>query len=59
MNSIQKKVEYSNYKKIDVTNFLRDLDQETIQGEMYKYNNNMYSTFSDVFRSVLDSHASL
>ena len=43
-----KKVEYRNYKKFNVTNFLRDLDQETIQGEMYKYNNNMYSTFSDV-----------
>ena len=30
-----------------------------IQGEMYKYNNGMYSTFSDVFRSVLDRHAPL
>ena len=26
---------------------------------MYKYNNDMYSTFSDVFRSVLDRHATL
>ena len=24
---------------------------------MYKYNNDMYSVFSDVFRSVLDKHA--
>ena len=53
------KVEYRNYKKFDVTNFLRDLDQEMIQGEMYKYNNDMYSTFSDVFISVLDRHATL
>ena len=30
-----------------------------IQGEMYKYNNNMHSTFSDIFRSVLDRHAPL
>ena len=30
-----------------------------IQGEMYKYNNDMYSTFSDVFRSVLDRHTPL
>ena len=42
-----------------MTNFLRDLDQEMIQGEMYKYNNDMYSTFSGVFRSVLDRHAPL
>ena len=39
--------------------FLRDLDQEIIQGEMYKYNNDMYSTFSDIFRSVLDRYAPL
>ena len=30
-----------------------------IQGEMYKYSNDMYSTVSDVFRSVLDRHAPL
>ena len=36
-----------------------DLDQEMIQGEIYKYNNDMYSTFSDVFRSVLDRHRAL
>ena len=30
-----------------------------IQGEMYKCNNDMYSTFSDIFRSVLDRHAPL
>ena len=30
-----------------------------IQGEMYKYNNDMYSTFSDVFRSVLDRYTPL
>ena len=39
--------------------FLRDIDQEMIQDEMYKYNNDMYSTFSGVFRSVLDRHAPL
>ena len=36
-----KKVEYRNYKKFDVRNFLRDLEHEMIQGEMYKYNNDM------------------
>ena len=54
-----KNVEYRNYKKFNVTNFLRDLDQEMIQGEMYKYNSDMYSTFSDIFRSVLDRHSPL
>ena len=52
-----KNVEYSNCKKFDVANFLRDLDQEMIQRETCKYNNGMYSTLSDVFRSVLDRHA--
>ena len=46
-----------NYKKFDITNFLRDLDQEMIQGEMYKFNDDMYSKFFDVFRSVLERHA--
>ena len=52
-------VECRNYKKFDETHFLRDLDQEMIQGEMYKYDNDMYSTFSDVFISILDRHAPL
>ena len=54
-----KKVEYRNYKKFDVAIFLRDLDLEMIQGEMYKYNYDMYSTFSDIFRSMFDRHAPL
>ena len=35
------------------------IDQEMIQGEMYKYNSDMYSISSDVFRSVLDRYAPL
>ena len=38
---------------------MRDLDQEMTQGEMYKYNNDMYLTFSGVVRSVLHRHAPL
>ena len=53
------KVEYRNYNKFNVSNSLRDLDQEMVQGEMYKYNNDMWSTFSDIFRSVLGRHAPL
>ena len=30
-----------------------------IQGEMFKYSNDIYSTFSDIFRSVLHRHAPL
>ena len=56
---LSKKVEYRNHKKFDVTNFLRGLDQDMIQDEMYKYKNDMYSIFSDVYRSVLDRYASL
>ena len=44
---LPKKVEYRNYKKFDGTNFLRDLNQEMIQGEMCKYNNGMYSIYSE------------
>ena len=55
----RKKVGYRNCKKFNVTIFLRDLDQKMIQGEMYKYNNDMYSTFSDIFRLVLDRHVPL
>ena len=36
-----------------------DQDQEMIHSKMCKYNNDIYSTFSDVFRSVLDGDASL
>ena len=54
-----KKVEYRNYKKFNVTNFFRDLDQEMMEVKMCKYNNDMYSTFSNVFRSVVDKHAPL
>ena len=52
-------IEYRNYKKFYVTNVLRALDLEMIQGKMCKYNNDMCSTFPDVFRSVLDRHAPL
>ena len=43
--------------KLDATNVLKDLDQEIIQGGIYKYNNDINSTFPDVFRSVPDRHA--
>ena len=52
-------IEYRNYKKFNETVFLHDLDQELLKGEMYKSNNEMYSTFTKVFKIVLDKHAPL
>ena len=54
-----KTIEYRNYKNFNETAFIRDLDQELLKGEMYKSNNEMYSTFTKVFRLVLDKHAPL
>ena len=54
-----KTIEYGNYKNFNETAFIRDLDQELLKGEMYKSNNEMYSTFTKVFRLVLDEHAPL
>ena len=52
-------IKYRNYKNFNETVFLHDLDQELIKGELYKSNNEMYSTFTKVFRLVLDKHAPL
>ena len=54
-----KKLEYRNYKKFDESKFLFKLDQELLKGKMYKTQNNMFTTFTDVFRSVLNKHISL
>ena len=50
---------YRNYKNFNETVFLHDLDQGLLKGEMNKNNNEMYSTFTKVFRLVLDKHAPL
>ena len=54
-----KTIEYGNYKNFNETAFIRDLDQELLKGEMYKSNNEMYSTFTKIFRLVLDEQAPL
>ena len=54
-----KKLEYRDYKNFDKDKFLFELDQELLKGEMYKGGNDMSSTFTNVFRSVLDKHAPL
>ena len=50
-------IEYRNYKIFNETVFLHYLDQELLKGEMYKRNNKMYSTFTKVFRLLLDKYA--
>ena len=45
--------------EITKTLFLHDFDQGLLQSEMYKSNNKMYSTFTKVFKLVLDKHAPL
>ena len=54
-----KKIEYRNYKKFYQSNFLFELDQELLKGKMYETQNDMFTTFTDVFRSVIDKHAPL
>ena len=52
-------IEYRNYKNFNETVFVHDPDQELVKGEMYKSNNEMYSTFTKLFRLVLDKRAPL
>ena len=56
-----KLIEYRNYKKFYLENFLYDLDQELLKREMYKSSNSieMYSSFTKVYRKVLGKHAPL
>ena len=55
-----KTIEYRDYKRFYNENFLHDLDQELLKGEMYKgEKDEMFSTFFKIFRSVLDRHAPL
>ena len=49
-----KTIKYRSYKNFNKTVFLHDLDQELLKGEMYKSNNEMYSTVTKVFRLVLE-----
>ena len=52
-------------KKLEITKsstrakFLFELDQEPIKGKMYETQNNMFTTFTDVFRSFIDKHTPL
>ena len=54
-----KNIQYRNYKNFIPESFLHYLDQELLKGEMYKPNNEMYTTFTKVFRTALDKFAPL
>ena len=52
-------VEYRNYKKLDKGMCLYELDQELAKGTLYKYSNNQYDIFDNIFTKILDKHAAL
>ena len=54
-----KTVQYRKYKTFNESSFLHELDQELLKGDMYKNNRDMFSTFTETFRRVLDKHAPL
>ena len=39
--------------------FLHELDHELAKGILYKYSNNQYDVFDDIFTKILDKHAAL
>ena len=41
------------------SSFLNELDPELLKGDMYINNRDMFSTFTEIFRRVLDKHAPL
>ena len=49
-----KTIQYRKYKTFNESSFLHELDQELLKGDMYKNNRDMFSTFTETFRRVLD-----
>ena len=47
-----------NDKKFDKNEFLFELDQKLLKGEMYCTHNGMFTKFTNVFKSTLDKHTS-
>ena len=52
-------IQYRKYKTFKESSFLHELDQELLKGDMYKNNIDMFSSFTETFRRVLDKHAPL
>ena len=53
-----KTVRYRSYKTYDKQNFLHELDQKLIQGDIYKTEDS-YSKLTDIMSEVLEKHAPL
>ena len=54
-----KNIGYRNLKKFCAGSFLNKLNHELLKEKMYHNTKDMFSTFTEVFRSVLDIHAPL
>ena len=52
-------MQYRKHKTFNESSFFYELDQELLKGDMYKNNRDMFSTFTETFRRVLDKHAPL
>ena len=53
-----KTIKYRSYKTYDKQNFLHELDQRLIQGDIYKTDDS-YSKLAEILSEVLEKHASL
>ena len=53
-----KTVRYRSYKTYDKQNFLHELDQKLIQGDIYKTDDS-YSKLTEIMSEVLEKHAPL
>ena len=51
-----KTIRYRSYKNFNETNFVCELDQKLIQGDIYKTENS-YSKLTEMFSDVLEKHA--
>ena len=52
-------IQYRKYKTFKEFSFLYELNQELLKGDIYKNNRDMFSTFAETFRRVLDKYAPL
>ena len=52
-------MQYKKYKTFNATNFLHELDQKLLKGNMYKNKKDMFSTFTNSFQGVLNKQPPL
>ena len=51
-----KTVKYRSYKNFNETAFLHELDEQLIQGDLYR-SDDPYLNLTEIFSSILDKHA--